>query len=515
MIDNLIGKGKLNKSTDLCIIGGGTVGLLVGSLIAKKGYKVLILESGGMTQNSETHELNETIYTKNIYNSSNIGRFRCLGGTSSRWGAGMLPFSVKDFEDGKWPVTFNEINKYLIEVEKYFELNNGSYLYKENLSNINKDFILKYAKLPSFKNRNVYNIFKSTIHENQNLEIWLNSTVTKFNKKNTSLDNILAESQDGSSINIKANSFIISAGAIESTRLMLLLDKQNNSCVSKFSPSLGKFFCDHISIPVSNIIPKNIIKLNKIFGYHFEKNKNMKNIRFEMSETNSIRKLLPPFFARIVFGDMDGGYENLRNFFREIQKKKLPSFSNIFGIIRSLPWILKAVKWRFLDKRLLFPQNPALEANIIMEQESLSLNKIFLSNTKNDLFGQPVATIEWSTSKKDLENILNAADHLKNFWDKSQLNDYGIFRMKSKSEIEKFIKNADGIHHPSGSTRMANTKEEGVVDKDLNVFLIDNLKILSTSTFPVGGGANPTMTLLMFGLRFVEQFLGKKDVKSS
>ena len=65
---------------------------------------------------------------------------------------------------------------------------------------------------------------------------------------------------------------------------MLLLDKQNEYCVSKLSPSLGKYFCDHISIPVSDIIPKNISKLNKIFGYHFERNKNMKNIRFEMSE---------------------------------------------------------------------------------------------------------------------------------------------------------------------------------------------------------------------------------------
>ena len=217
----------------------------------------------------------------------------------------------------------DEINKYLIKVEKYFDLNSGSYLFKDNLNNINDNFILKYAKLPSFKNRNVYNIFKSTVHENQNLQIWLNSTVTKFDKKHNSLDNILAEAKDGSNIIIKANNFLIAAGAIESTRLMLLLDKQNEYCVSKFSSSLGKF-CDHISIPVSDIIPKNIDKLNKIFGYHFERNRNMKNIRFEMSENTNIRNFLPPFFARIVFGDMGGGYENLRNFLGQF-KKKLPT----------------------------------------------------------------------------------------------------------------------------------------------------------------------------------------------
>jgi choline dehydrogenase-like flavoprotein len=162
-----------------------------------------------------------------------------------------------------------------------------------------------------------------------------------------------------------------------------------------------------------------------------------------------------------------------------------------------------------MNKRLLFPQNPALETNIIMEQESLSLNKIFLSSTEKDLYGQPIASIEWSASEKDAENIFKAADCLEDFWNKSDLNEYGIFKMKSKSEIEKLIKKADGIHHPSGSTRMANTKEDGVVDKDLNVFSIDNLKILSTSVFPSGGGANPTMTLMMFGLRYVDQFLNR------
>ena len=162
-----------------------------------------------------------------------------------------------------------------------------------------------------------------------------------------------------------------------------------------------------------------------------------------------------------------------------------------------------------MNKRILFPQNPALETNIIMEQESLSSNKIFLSDSEKDLYGQPIATIEWSASQKDAENIFKAADYLKDFWNNSDLNEYGIFKMKSKSDIKEFIKNADGIHHPSGSTRMANTKEEGVVDKDLNVFSINNLKILSTSVFPSGGGANPTMTLMMLGLRYVDQFLGK------
>ena len=322
MINDLNGKKEINQSSDIVVIGAGTVGLLITSILAKKGFDVLTLESGSKVQENETHPLNEVIYKKSIYNSSKNGRFRCLGGTSTRWGAALLPILPKDIIDGKWPVLPEEILKYTAEVEHLFGLSNDSYMYQEDLPISNQNFILRYAKLPSFKNRNVHNVFKEIIDSNKKANIWINATVTKLKVKDKNLSELVAESNDGSKINIKGKQFIFAAGAIESTRLMLLLDQQNDNCIKKISPNLGKFFCDHISIPISEIEIKNQPKLNKIFGYHFVSKKTTKNIRFELNEDSEIRKFLPPFFARIIFSDMSGGYEYLKNFFRIIQKKK-------------------------------------------------------------------------------------------------------------------------------------------------------------------------------------------------
>ena len=71
------------------------------------------------------------------------------------------------------------------------------------------------------------------------------------------------------------------------------------------------------------------------------------------------------------------------------------------------------LRWRFMNKAFI-SQNPALETNIIMEQESLSSNKIFLSDSEKDLYRQPI-TIEWSASQKDAENIFKAQTILKIF----------------------------------------------------------------------------------------------------
>ena len=511
MIKNLVGKQNINKESEIVVIGAGTVGLLISSILSKKGFNVLTLESGKFNQDTETHILNKVIYKKSFYNSSNIGRFRCLGGTSTRWGAALLPILDDDIVNAKWPILPNEILKYRKDVENIFDLPNDKYFYQDDLLANNSDFILRYAKMPSFKNRNIYNVFKENIEAKDGPEVWLNSTVIKFNVNNDNLDQVEAVSDDGSKIIVKGKHFIFAAGAIESTRLLLLLDKQNNNCIKNKSPNLGKFFCDHISIPVSDIKIKNQAQLNKLFGYHFEKKQTMKNIRFELNNDSNIRNLLPPFFARVVFTDMSGGYENLRNFFRDIQKKKIPSFKHFINLIKTLPWIVKAIWWRYFNRRLVFPKNSTLQTHIIMEQISSINNEISLSKTEMDIYGQPLAEISWSISEKDSNNILNAANLLKNFWESSLLKNNGDFKLYDDKKIMEEIKKGDGIHHPSGSTRMSFNSEEGVVDKDLKIFSLSNSRVLSTSVLPTGSGANPTMTLFMLALRLADQFTRVKN----
>ena len=64
MIKDLNGSGKINLSSDIVVVGGGTVGLLISSILAKKGFAVLTLESGDLKQEMETHPLNKVIYKK-------------------------------------------------------------------------------------------------------------------------------------------------------------------------------------------------------------------------------------------------------------------------------------------------------------------------------------------------------------------------------------------------------------------------------------------------------------------
>ena len=58
-----------------------------------------------------------------------------------------------------------------------------------------------------------------------------------------------------------------------------------------------------------------------------------------------------------------------------------------------------------------------------------------------------------------------------------------------------------GAHHWMGATRMADDLREGSVDANLRYHGLDNLSVLSASTFPSCSSANPTLTLCALALR--------------
>lgn len=60
-------------------------------------------------------------------------------------------------------------------------------------------------------------------------------------------------------------------------------------------------------------------------------------------------------------------------------------------------------------------------------------------------------------------------------------------------------------HHLIGTTRMHRDPRHGVVDENCRVHGISNLSIAGSSTFPTGGSANPTLTLVALAIRLADR----------
>ena len=77
--------------------------------------------------------------------------------------------------------------------------------------------------------------------------------------------------------------------------------------------------------------------------------------------------------------------------------------------------------------------------------------------------------------------------------------------LEDPSQVWKFdplvSAHAIGGYHHMGGTRMAATASAGVVDENCRLFESPNLYVASSSVFPTGGWANPTLTIIALAER--------------
>jgi choline dehydrogenase-like flavoprotein len=503
MLHDLQGAGERTEKADVLLIGAGTVGLPMAVRLAEMGFKVICLESGGHRQDAEEHPLNAVVQERAVYGGAAHGRFRCLGGTSTRWGGALIPFARGDLAGHDWPINHEDIVAWLAEVERFFGLSTGPYELPDVMPP-NADHIARLAKWPPFAKRNVAHLLAAPIRASDGPDIWLNATATDFAQEDGQLRHVVARSADGSSLTVQCRHAVIAAGAIETTRLLLLMDAQTGSAVTQGHDQLGRYFHDHLSVVVGEILPTDRRRLNRLFGFRFEKGGAMRNLRFELTDDTNLRRTLPACFAHIAFEEKAGsGFDALRALLRNLQQRRLPTVPTFLALLRGAPWLARAVWWRFIEKRLLYPSDVAIQVHMVIEQQPDPANRIRLSPDARDDFGQPLASIDWAPSALDTANLTKATDAFEQSWHSSPLAGLGRFVRRSPGEAEAALSLGEGIFHPGGSTRMASEPAGGPVGPDLRLFGIRNVTVAATSVLPTGGGANPTMMLMMLGFRAV------------
>jgi choline dehydrogenase-like flavoprotein len=506
--DLIVHPDRQTIEADVLVVGAGTVGLVIATRLAEKGLKVVALESGDRQQKEEEHPLNEVVQLRSIYSGAAY-RFRCLGGTSTRWGGALIPFVPVDVNRELWPVSHKEICAYWREVEIHFGLSCGSYECAElsaQMGQKDADYVARLAKWPRFVKRNVANLLSSALERMDGPEIWLNATATRFQiGTDGRLQEVIAEAPNKSYLTVRAQEFIIAAGAIESTRLLLLADRQNGDKFFAPYDQLGRYLYDHLAVAVANIQVRDRKAFNRIAGFRFEKGGCLRNLRFELSDSTPCRNAIPACFVHISFQDKDGsGFDALRGFLRQLQQRRGPKFSTLLKLAHSLPWLSRALWWRFYEQRLLYPTDADIQLQLVIEQRPRPENRIFLSGDRYDSLGQPLAVIDWSVDKEDERNLTKATDVFLEAWEKSTFSKLGTIRRRLPGEAEAELASGGGVYHPGGTIRMGTTPAAGVVNGDLSAFHVPNMHVISTATFPTGGGANPTMMLLMFAFRLVD-----------
>jgi hypothetical protein len=100
---------------DVCIVGGGPAGIALALSLVGSRLSVVLLESGGTTQDPDSRDLNVGVNTGLPYYDLDETRHRGLGGGSQRWAGWCRPLDRSDFEPRDvlattgWPITYDDL----------------------------------------------------------------------------------------------------------------------------------------------------------------------------------------------------------------------------------------------------------------------------------------------------------------------------------------------------------------------------------------------------------------------
>jgi len=110
--------------SDICIIGGGIAGILLAARLGQDGRHVHPLEAGGLELENRSQKLYHVEMAGYHHTGAADGRFRTFGGSSTRWGGQLLPYTDDVLHPDSrlglpsWPLKLSELEPYYLPVQQ-------------------------------------------------------------------------------------------------------------------------------------------------------------------------------------------------------------------------------------------------------------------------------------------------------------------------------------------------------------------------------------------------------------
>jgi choline dehydrogenase-like flavoprotein len=505
-------------SASVCIVGAGIAGLIAAARLARdRQRRIIVVESGLKNGDAALSALNEIDNPANNYEGALAGRSRGLGGTSLLWGGKLLPLSAHDalprpyLNLGGWPFDLAELDPYYQEIESLMRVDGEPHDGKITeqldpkgfLPRDDADFCLRWPKRPTLKNHNLAYIFRREIERLDNLEIWVGATVSAFAFDLSSrITALTALNHAGKILRIVASEYLITAGTLESTRLLLIADQQSNHTISRGCNALGRYFNDHLGLNAAILRPRNKTLTNLILSdrYTFSTLRHLHfELRSEAQEKSGIGSAYFDVGAELLD---DSALTKAKHLVQGVKRGQLDfTFEDLKAMLQDSPSLFWTAQWQWIRKQKYWPPNSVLQIKIWVEQLPQWQNRICLSDHK-DALQLPRLSLKWTKTAAEEKSFRTMVEKIRRYWDRHLARVCDLeWKPEALNSGSRIVDSAVDHFHPAGSTRMGKNSSDSVVDSHLRVHRIANLSVASASVFPTSGSANPTLTVMCLAMR--------------
>lgn len=504
---------------DVVIVGGGPAGITLALELADSGLRVVLLESGGQDFDPDTQLLNDGEVQGNDSFDLTAIRLRFLGGTTNHWGGHCLPMDEIDFDRrplngmSGWPFPRDHLMPYYTRAHTYLQLGRFDYGRDIGKDLSNSDFLLsdepRLQSVPIRLSRGPLRFgetYFDRLQQSELIDLQLWSTVVGLVVEDEGkITAVEVAGPDGSRRLVEGRAVVLATGAVENARVLLLANAALGRSFGDAGSLLGKCYLDHPTSGAGFVHFSEPVTRRAYWRADIEADDGTP-LRYMWRLSEDVLReenLVNAQFFLIPFSD-DAEARQRRSEARQADRAlrniaKWATGSAGKGVALSSEYCT------FITNAGSFAAETWTQAvygersdRILLKFESEQLpspdNRITLS-AERDAFGQPLPILHWAPGETERDSMLRTATLI------GQLcGQHGLGRL----EFEDFDRPFWGTTtswHQLGTTRMAVSPRDGVVDPDARVHGTQNLFVAGGSVMPTGGRANPTLTILALAIR--------------
>lgn len=254
---------------DLCIVGAGAAGITLARALRGTGYRVCLLESGGLAVAEDTQSLAVGEVAGLPYPPLERGRLRCFGGTTGHWAGWCRPPRRRNFlarswvPESGWPVGAEELEPYLREAHGICGL--GPYDYRPEAwasDAARRPLALAGGRLetaitqfsPPLRFGSAY---RHDLEAAEDVAVWLHATAIDLESdpRGTRVLRLHAGAAEGTRFAVRARCYVLATGGIENARLLLVAGRTRPGALGNAHDRVGRFFADHLKLEVGRFQP--------------------------------------------------------------------------------------------------------------------------------------------------------------------------------------------------------------------------------------------------------------------
>lgn len=532
--------------TDVCIVGAGPAGIALAYALRGTPVQVCLLESGGLSEEPDIQALNigENIGIDDV--PLDEARYRMFGGTTHRWAGWCRPLDDIDFEPrpwvehSGWPIGRADLEPYYQRAQELCQIPEYRYeaadwemaihpLYRPPFASGAVHSVVFQGSPPT----KFGHVYKQAIEGAGNLNVYLHATAVEIdvNEAGQEATRVRVATLGGGGFHVAARVLVLTAGGIETPRLLLASRKVHANGLGNQNDNVGRYFMEHphvlsgylrvtdpgdsgrrripaIDAGLAGLRDRLVfqrpvagIKCAYTIAPEVQQELGLLNYSAHLSTVSENAVDLPSYRSlKLIVGNM----RSPRRLLWQLRNGALPQglrehLANVVGDFDNI--------WRVLYQELLRrPRRLAIHTQA--EQAPDPQSRITLGYERDPL-GVPRVRVDWRLSLADKQSVRHAQEVVG-----LQLERAGIGRLEPepwllRDDTEWGPRLSGGFHH-LGTARMADDPRCGVVDRNCRVHGLANLYVADSSVFPTGGYANPTLTAVAVALRAADHI--KREV---